>query len=100
MNKRLYIIVRNDLICSSPSVQCGHAVAEFCLNSHSPLEWNNNVLIYLEVENLKKLEWMMFKLQKNNLHFYTFREPDNNNEITAISVLLDNDKFFKKLKLL
>jgi hypothetical protein len=94
------VIVRKDLICSSQAVQAGHAVSEFCINSDLAKSWNNNVLIYLEVENMKKLEWVMFKLEKNNLKYYCFKEPDNNNEITSISVLLENNKFFKNLKLL
>jgi hypothetical protein len=91
MNNRLYVLSRRDLDCSSPAVQSGHCVAEFCLRSDSATQWNNQTLVYLEVENLEKLEWWCFKLERKNINWTEFREPDLNNELTAICVLLEED---------
>lgn len=96
---KLYVLVRNDLIYSSPAVQAGHAVASFCLNGKLE-EWNNHILVYLVVENLKKLENWCFKLDKKNINYFEFKEPDMNNELTAISVLVEDGKIFRNLKLL
>jgi peptidyl-tRNA hydrolase len=94
------VITRKDLSCSSAAVQAGHALAEFCLNSSKSREWNNHVLIYLGVDNKKELEKICYKLERKNIEYFKFREPDHNNEITSISVLLDNSLFFSKLSLL
>jgi len=87
---RLYVIVRKDLSCSSPAVQAGHCVAEFCLNSDFAKEWNNQTLIYLEVENLEKLNYWKFKFDKRNIEVFKFKEVDMNNQITAICGIVDD----------
>jgi len=94
--------VRKDLKCSSPGVQAGHCVAEFCLSSRNSKIWNNQYLIYLEVENLDRLNNWLFKFKKRNIEFFLFKEPDLDNEITAICCLLDEDEagFLSDLKLL
>jgi len=96
---RLYVLTRTDLKYSSPAVQSGHSVAEFCLNSNGE-EWNNQTLIYLGVKNLSELERWCFKLEKRNIKFTGFREPDMNDELTSIATLSDDGKIFKSLKLL
>jgi len=96
---RLYVLIRTDLNYSSPAVQAGHCVAEFCLNSKSN-EWNNSTLIYLGVKNLEELKKWCFKLERNNLNYTKFFEPDMNNELTSIATLVKNEKIFKNLKLL
>jgi DUF1365 family protein len=95
------VLVRKDLVYSSPAVQAGHVVAEFCLNSSSATTWNNRTLIYLEVEDLKKLRWWCFKLEKKNIEWFEFKEPDMNNELTAICIFLSEENtIFNGLKLL
>lgn len=101
-NGKLYVLVRKDLNCSSTAVQSGHCVAEFLLKSPLATTWNNQYLIYLEVENLKKLKNWIFKFEKKSINTYIFREPDMNNEITAICGYVEDDKsgFLNSLKLL
>jgi len=99
MMNRLYVLARQDLNYSSPHVQAGHCVAEFCLNSDGDL-WNNHTLIYLGVKDLKELERWCFKLEQKNIKYTGFREPDMNDELTSIATLLENGKIFKNLKLL
>jgi len=97
---RLYVLVRQDLKYSSPAVQAGHCVAEFCLGAHSAPKWGNQTLIYLGVKNLNELLRWCFKLGQKNIDFVSFSEPDMDNEMTAIAALVDNEKVFKNLKLL
>jgi DUF1365 family protein len=95
------VLSRKDLTYSSPAVQAGHVVAEFCLKSNSATKWNNHTLIYLEVKNLEELEWWCFKLKKKNIEWTEFKEPDLNNELTAICVFLEKENtIFNGLKLL
>jgi hypothetical protein len=97
--KRLYILVRCNLRRSSPAVQACHAVANFCLNGNGG-EWNNQTLIYLGVRSLRELKNWKFKLDMKNIEYFEFKEPDMNNELTAIAVLLEDGKIFRKLRLL
>jgi len=96
--KKLYVLVRTDLKYSSPAVQAGHCVAQFCLNNGN--DWKNETLIYLGVKDLDDLKRWCFKLETKNINYTEFFEPDMNSELTAISVLLENGKIFKNLKLL
>jgi hypothetical protein len=81
---KLYVIVRKDLCIAQRAVQAGHAVAEFCL--HSPFSrWSNGTLIYLGVKGLPQLERAKYKLEEQGIRVIEFREPDLNNQITAIA---------------
>lgn len=94
---KLYIIVRKDLTPSQTAVQAGHAVAEYLLDD--PQTWRNETLIYLGVKNLYHLEKWMNKLSDAEIKFIPWREPDINNELTAIAST-GSSEFFKKLNLL
>jgi len=90
--------VRKDLSDSQRAVQAGHAVAEFLL--HSPFSrWSNGTLIYLGVKGLKQLENIKQKFEWEDIPYIEFREPDLNNEITAIATTVHN-KHTGKLNLL
>ena len=93
----LYIIVRKDLSSSQIAVQAGHAVAEYVLDN--PQIWRNETLIYLGVKNLYQLEKWMNKLSDAEIKFTTWREPDINNEVTAIAST-GSSEAFKQLNLL
>jgi len=81
---KLYVIVRKDLSTSQRAVQAGHVVAQFCL--YCPFSrWNNGTLIHLGIKNLRQLEKLMNQLSNNNINYTEFREPDMNNEVTAIA---------------
>lgn len=95
--KKLYVIVRKDLTPSQRAVQAGHAVAEYLL--HSPKQWKNETLIYLGVKSLTQLKNIKRKLGFRGVKFTEWREPDLNNEITAIASDCENP-IFKKLNLL
>lgn len=98
--QRLYVLVRQDLKYSSPAVQAGHCVAEFCLGSGRAGKWGNTTLIYLGVKNLNELLRWCFKLGKKNIDFVSFSEPDMDDEMTAIAALVEDGKVFRDLRLL
>lgn len=75
-------------------VQGGHVVAEWLLK-HPKQDWNNSYLIYVSADVLVWKE----KLDILEVDYTEFREPDLDNKITALAVL-DNDKLFKKLRLI
>ncbi len=94
---KLYVLVRNDISPSQSAVQAGHAVAEFLLNDLKT--WKNTTLVYLGIKSLKHLELWMHKLDTLGVKFIPWREPDINNEVTAIATT-GSSEIFKKLNLL
>lgn len=95
--KKLYVIVRKDLTPSQRAVQAGHAVAEYLL--HSPRQWKNETLIYLGVKGLAQLRNIKRKLGFHGVKFTEWKEPDLNNEVTAIASD-GKSPIFEKLNLL
>lgn len=67
-----------------------YAVAQWLLE-HPNQNWNNNYL-YADLD-----KWRV-RLDLTNKDYSTFREPDLNNQLTAIA-LQDDGRMFKKLKL-
>ena len=78
---KLYILVRNDLSKSQQAVQAGHALAEYLIKKPDT-QWDNGTLVYLKVRNKQELlKWY------SKLDCIGFREPDKNNELTALATL-------------
>ena len=92
--QRLYVLISNKLDSIYGCVQGGHAVAEWLL-THPNQEWNNNYLIYVSADVDK---WKS-RLNIMNIDYTEFKEPDLDYQTTALAVL-NNDKMFKKLKLI
>lgn len=92
--QRLYVLISNKLDSIYGCVQGGHAVAQWLLD-HPKQDWNNNYLIYVTADISKWKE----KLEILNLDYTEFKEPDLNNQTTALAVL-NNDKMFRNLKLI
>lgn len=88
--KRLYVLIDQKL---DVVYGCGHAVAQWLLE-HPNQNWNNNYLIYLYAD----LDKWRVRLDLTNKDYSIFREPDLNNQLTAIA-LQDDGRMFKKLKL-
>jgi hypothetical protein len=95
MNK-LYVLVREDLSPAQQAVQAGHAVAEYLLRGPEH-KWDNGTLIYLGVPNEERLQLWKDKLEARDVPFVVFREPDIDNEITALSSIPTNQNIFKNL---
>jgi hypothetical protein len=90
--------VRKDLSESQQAVQGGHALAEFLL--HGPnTEWKNGTLIYLGVKGQIQLENLMHKLERRDINFAVFHEPDIGNQPTAIATD-QKCEYFEKLNLI
>ncbi len=97
--KKLYVVVRADLSVAQKAVQAGHALAEWLLNNEETTNWDNGTLVYLTATNSIKLRNLIHKLYDNNIKFSSFKEPDLDNEVTAIASLGSN-KMFKRLPML
>jgi hypothetical protein len=92
-------LTRKDLSRSSSAVQAGHALAEFLLRG-PVTEWNNGTLVYLAVRNLEELVEWCCKLNEKRIKWVGFREPDLDDELTAIAVVSNDKMFFSRLRLL
>ena len=98
----VYCIVRNDLTPSQKAVQAGHAVYES--SRQFPSEEHPH-FVFTVLKNENKLKAWIEKLQAARVSFTIWREPDMDNEITAIAtepIRTDSYKrgIFKKLQLL
>jgi hypothetical protein len=94
---RLYVLVRRDLPLKAQAVQAGHAALQLLqegLNGH----WDGT-LIYLGVSSENKLHLWSDKLTRKGISWTGFREPDMDNELTAIATLSDG-KALSQLSLL
>ncbi len=95
-NNRLYVLISNRLQSVYGAIQGGHAIAQWMLDHLNDLRWKNETVVFLSCD----IEKMLFLLEGED--FSTFREPDLDNQLTAIAVLANskNRKLFKHLKLL
>ena len=91
--EKLYILVDEQLDLAYQGVQGGHALAQWLIENPNQT-WNNQTLIYLKA-NLNK---EIMKLDQNMVKYTVFKEPDLDNQITAVA--LQHDKFFKHLNLM
>lgn len=100
MKTKMYIITRRDLTTKYAGVQAGHALAQYMLdNPTQAKEWNNKTLIYLSVSCEDALKAWGEKLDGLGIKWTGFREPDIDNELTAIATY-GNGELYKELKLL
>ncbi len=97
MIMKLYVIIRKDLTHAQRAVQAGHAVAEYLLKCSQ--DWQNSTLIYLGVKGETQLKNWGHKLNSLNVAYASWREPDLENQITAIATLGDSE-LFKNVNLL
>lgn len=82
--KRLYVLIDQKL-------DVVYKVVMQWLLEHPNQNWNNNYL-YADLD-----KWRV-RLDLTNKDYSMFREPDLNNQLTAIA-LQDDGRMFKKLKL-
>jgi len=107
---RLYVLVRGDLTKSQQAVQAGHAIAQYCLTrNYSPLQpgklpemlWKNEFLILLKAKDLTDLVVWREKIRAKGCNWAEFKEPDINNETTAVAAFgTDLDDLLRNLPLL
>lgn len=99
-NNKLYILVSNQLNPIYGAVQGGHAIAQFLIE-HPDSEWKNNTVVYLscDMDNFLNRQKNRHQLLKDELHS-VFKEPDLDNQITAIACYKIPQKYVNNLKLL
>lgn len=88
---KMYVLVRRDITTSQQAVQGGHALAEFLLNYQQ--NWNNSTLIYLGVKSELQLRKWIYKLNQSNVDIAIWKEPDMDNQITAIAIYSESEVF-------
>ncbi len=87
-NEKLRVVTRRDLSIGYQALQSGHAAIDFqhelCVEAK---EWqtNSNYLAFLTVANEQELIKLATKAILSGIKHTIFREPDINNEITAIA---------------
>ena len=80
----VYVIVRNDLSPAQRAVQSGHVLIEMARNFIKINDVHPSVIICI-VKDENKLKSTIKELYDKNIKISTFREPDKNNEITAVA---------------
>lgn len=81
----VYVVTRSDLSIEQQAVQGIHAAID---TTRSGLIQPNTIHPHLAlcvVPNEEELYYLARKLDKHNIKFTAFKEPDRNNEITAIA---------------
>lgn len=86
---KLYVITRQDLSPGQQAVQSAHALQEF--NFEYPnltKQWHStsNTLALLACGSEAELEILALKAEYKAFPISRFREPDRNNELTAIAL--------------
>lgn len=92
------MITRSDIPAAYAGVQAGHAVAQYIIDNGVG-NWENEYLIYLKVKDELELTKLLTKLNFK-MDVTEFREPDLENELTAIACVTSNKNMFSKLPLL
>lgn len=87
--EKLFVITRRDLTPGQQAVQAAHAAIEF-QHEHPEISkhWNTNskYLVFLSVPDENSLMFLLEKIKILDLKYSIFREPDMNNQATAIAV--------------
>ena len=70
------------------AVQSSHSLVQFVFEYQeiSQIWFKDPYLVQLSIENEEELTKLILKLEKNQIKHSIFREPDLNNEITAIAI--------------
>lgn len=95
----IYTLVRKDIPIADQLVQTGHACLEAGYAFPTKTKCN---LVLLELEDLDHLQNTVELLQKKNIQFITFTEPDDNMGLTAICtepIFGNRRKVLQKFKL-
>lgn len=98
----MYAFVREDIPLVNQLIQCCHACME-STRLYPPLDSVIPNLVVLAADNENNLNLIAKELELNSIKYVLFREPDMNNEITAIAtepLFITKRKVFRNYKLL
>jgi hypothetical protein len=71
------------------AVQSAHAAIDFTFEHPGragPWHKDSNYLVFLELKNEKQLKLLIFNCERLDLKHTVFREPDIDNQITAVAI--------------
>lgn len=89
VHDKLIVITRRDLTPGYQAVQAAHAAIEF-QHEHPEIakNWNTHskYLVFLTVENEEALKFYLEKIKYKDLKHTIFREPDIDDQITAVAI--------------
>ena len=92
--EKLRVITRRDLPLGVASVQACHAAIDFQHEyQREASEWHksSNYLAILTVKDEQELIDILVKVSLRGIKYTIFREPDLNNQITAVALEASND---------
>lgn len=86
---KLYVVTRQDLFPGAQIAQSIHAVVDFGIE-HTEIyrEWHriSNYICVLAAKNEQELIRLIERLDKKQIKYSIFKEPDFDNELTAIAI--------------
>lgn len=94
--------MRGDLCPGQQAVQAAHALQEFnVLYPNETKSWfdTSNTLAFLRVDNERQLEVLVDEAGDLGVSVAAFREPDRDNELTAIALAPEGKRLTRKLRL-
>ena len=102
-NNVIYVFVRRDLSSPQRVVQVGHCLIE--VQKKFPYQGDHPYLIVMGMKSEKSLRNVLDFLQERGIMGVEFREPDRDNELTAVATqplpkTEETKRIFKKFQLL
>lgn len=102
MAEKLFLVTREDLSWDQQAVQAAHALREF-VREHPEVDrcWyeTSNTLVLLVVQDEWALERLVEQAQWKGVPFAGFREPDRQNELTAVALGPSGSRLCQRLPL-
>lgn len=86
---KLYVVVREDLKGSQKTVQAIHGAAEYLIRNKDT-SWDNGTVVCLKAKNEDHLNTIKNILDKKDISYNLFREPDLKNSLTSLAVVLNS----------
>lgn len=98
---KLYVVVREEFQQGFQIAQAIHAFREF-VEHHKEVESNwykeSNTIVVLKTSK-ENLDLLVEKAKENNFSYSIFKEPDIENETTAVAFGPESKEILKKIKL-
>jgi len=99
---KLYVVVRGDLGPGLRAAQACHALRQF-VAEHPEIDkaWfeTSNTIVLLEVPDLEALSDLTFELDRRDITYSQFIEPDIGHELTAVAVAPEGRSLCSRFRL-